>query len=277
MFCSHCGSQIGENDRFCPGCGKAVNTATEPKATTFAQNQTVVHCTTYSAQPITYESRLVPILRHPLFFISALIFLAVSIYDFILWLPVLPLFFERLELYIFDFLRAVVLLGSNLICIIGLLLLAIGGLTKHRGSIGAALSLHIIALCLRILALALHMPNVIENASYIFGGFGYYDYNRMLPWAAHAFLVVPVHLLMVIFALRANSIARAMNNGQNVSLGSGPAIMLLIYAVLDLLVEYYTYAVSGYSLTYFFENYGFFLLAAISFGILLLLKRKNKQ
>lgn len=277
MFCANCGSQIDHRDKFCPGCGKAVNTAAEPKATTFAQNQTVVHCATYSARPITYESRLVPILRHPMFFISALVFLAVSIYDFVLWLPVLPIFLEQLELYIFDFLWAVILLGSNLICIIGLLLLAIGGLTKHRGSIGAALSLHIIALCLRILALALHMPSVIENATYIFGGFGYYDYNRMLPWAAHTFLVVPVNLLMLIFALRANSIARAMNNGQNVSIGSGPAIMLLIYAVLDLLVEYYTYAVSGYSLTYFFENYGFFLLGAISFGILLLLKRKNKQ
>lgn len=279
MFCANCGSQIGDRDKFCPGCGKAVNTATEPKATTFAQNQTVVHCATYSARPITYESRLVPILRHPLFFISAVIFLAVSIYDFISWLPALSYFLTDLQNHIIDVIRVFALLGSNLLFLIGLILLVIGGLTKNRSPIGAALSLNVIALCLQLLAQVINMVFLLDNAFFFFDDFEFYthSYPVMLYFLANLAFVIPVTFLMLIFALRANGIARAMNNGQDRTIGSGPAIMLLLYALVMLITDSYSTYSSGHSWIYFMENYGVFLLPAISFGILLLLKRKNKQ
>lgn len=274
MFCANCGSQITDRDKFCPGCGKAVNTATEPKTTAFAQNQTVVHCATYSARPIIYESRLVPILRHPMFFISAIVFLAVSIYDFVSWLPVLSIFLERLELYILDFIRVVALLSSNILFVIGLLLLVIGGLTKNRSPIGAALSLNVIALCLQLLALVLRMITLLEDGYYLLDG--YYSYSMTVYLVSNMVFSVPVTLLMLIFALRANGIARSMNNGQNCPLGSGPAIMLLVYVVISFIVDLFCNYVSGYSWTYYLENYGIFMLPTICFGIFLLLNRKNK-
>lgn len=274
MFCANCGSQITDRDKFCPGCGKAVNAASEPKATAFAQNQTVVHCATYSARPITYESRLVPILRHPMFFISALVFLAVSIYDYISWLPVLSIFMEHLELYIFDFIRVVALLSSNILFVIGLLLLVIGGLTKNRSPIGAALSLNVIALCLQLLALVLRMITLLEDGYYMLDG--YYSYSMTVYFVSNMVFSVPVTLLMLIFALRANGIARSMNNGQNRPLGSGPAIMLLVYVVISLIVDLFCNYVSGYSWTYFTESYGVFMLPPICFGIFLLIIRKKK-
>ena len=273
MFCSHCGSQIGENDRFCPGCGYTAVTNAEPQKPV----STELPYTSYApTSPASYPSYLLPIQRHPLFFTSALIFLALSVYDAILWGPALSFYASDLQFHFLDLIHAIVLIAGNCLIVVSLLLLAIGGLTKSKGATGAASSFMVIALCLHILGLALHIYDYVEYLIYVLDIPWTDTYFEMIRILSDLMISTPITLLTIIFALRTNGIARSMSDGRRISIGSGLAVMLLVRSLLLILFELFFCYMNMTTLTYFYRHTLLFQLPPLCFAILLLIKRKTK-
>lgn len=280
MFCSHCGNSIRDGSRFCPVCGASA----ESTPTNQAPPAAPIEMPTYEqynlySQPLSpsYESRMVPVLRHPMFLFSALVFIVLTVTELYWRFGLFDFHYSNSRyneaLLIHIFALGLEYLASALI-IISLLLQIIGGLTKSRGSIGASLSLILIALVIQILILAVNyiysLITLTMYADMIFDMSGFFSYE-----ISNVTFYSPVCLITYIFAIKATAIARSKNNGNQVSFGSGMGVMLIIYLCAVILREL-PFSFDRFSILSFLEINYRIILPPLCFAVLMFMVRRKK-
>lgn len=266
MFCKHCGTQLGENDRFCPGCGAPMADQAPAGPSYIAPAP---------GNPLLAAS------RSPLFLIAVICASVVALFQVVNLVFTFNTLSEYIDRVIWmeggreaaagvnmvQTLSVVFSLGALLIAVLILIGLwmtyaagaqdkALGlvrGLKLVRGSVLAQMIYTIVMLCL--LAFALLMLALVGGVmGSAMGGYDYYYYDsdyyaakaaaNMMTMVAVVGLVIilAVGVLMVVFYLKAHkALGYAIATAQTGVVAGAPSMYLIVMCfIMGALSVFYT-------------------------------------
>ena len=280
MFCSRCGAQVDGSSRFCAQCGAEVNA--QPAAPQdYVPYQAPVQASDaplYVQQP---DSPLRPALRHPFFYICAIVYLFISCLQAygdlqnIYLRELTPLWFFS------NMLPALLYVSTTLLIIIGLILHFATGLKKNGPISEAGFTLMRVALIILLVnSIYAVFSKALNLEVYRAYGRALYSYS-VADLVSSLLLSIPFNVIVAIFAIKANQTALAMAKGKDTTLSAGLSVMLFVRVGILLIQEVITRSVLkdahvqvafNYLLSIFFTN-----LPSIFFAILLLVIPQKKK
>lgn len=283
MFCSKCGAYITDGSQFCAQCGTPVQPAPPMQGYVPYQTPPVQNSAPVSVQQP--DSPLRPALRHPFFYVCAVVCLIFSCFTVCKDLRDLSFSFSSYQLqgmyWIFvGILPALLSLSITILIMIGLILLFTAGLRKDGTVPESGFTLMRVALVISLVAAIYSVISTLLSGirTINLGGNALTRY-AVINLATSLLISIPLGVILRIFAIKANQTALAMAKGKNTTISGALPVMLFVHAGIALLLcilESVGMELGSYLSSRLFSTL-LPLLPNIFFGILLLIMPQKQQ
>lgn len=247
MFCSQCGAQVESGSQFCAHCGASVlpQSATPQDYVPPVQDFVPAQGPVCVQQP---DCPLRPALRHPFFYVCAILYVIVSFFN--IYSDLRNIYIQDLTaLWFFsNTLPALMSISVSLLITVGLILHFAAGLKRNGPISEAGFTLMRVALVISLVnAIYAIAPTLYHYGTLLFHSSSNstlfrYSFMNMI---STPFLRAPLSVIVTIFAIKANQTALSMARGRNTTFSAGLPVMLFVQAGLLLLLEVITASILG--------------------------------